>query len=869
MSYTQATWRLFATALLISPFAAHAETVQDICVSSGGDLVVALESINIAKEAGNQADRYRIKIVAGNYFPPVLPKLGSASEPAPSVELIGGYATGCATQGVASTTLNLPRSSATEPLLDIESGADVRIEQLALTPSGPMAAPNNILRIHQAQGALSRARWTIARSEFRGKADENDVSPPIAAMDLRVGAADTPPVTVHVENSVVKGFDAAGCAVQYTEFSPFIPLAGQELEVVNSTIAYNDTCGISASGLERTTRVLLANNIIGLNVGAGLRTTGAVQSEVELHNNMMPAANEIASTVVIDRHNSNANALLSSYALPFPTSASPAVNSGTTYVPGGVDGFDFLGLARWRGSRPDRGAIETFVDDITEQVVTNVNDTGTGSLRSAVNEAGQSPGPDRIVFNILDPQGQPQCPAVIDLASSIVVGDTVRIDGFTQPGSQPNAQARGSNATYCIFVSGGGQNISGIIPASSASLIDIRGIAFGGFGSGAGSAATAVSAGTAEEFNLVGNHFGDGLPNAPAGASANATAASFTNTNGFVIVGGAAAAARNHFVGNPAAILAKSASLRMMNNYFGANRAGNGLAQAGQKTDLVDYLDPKTSFGIESNVFMGDFKLRRAADSSRMIGGAIRKNVFMAGAECLDDPHASCLISVPSPLLSFFVTNAANGLGTVRGLQVEENVFGGSAIVGGANTMGIQPREVALSRNLFRGTAAAFQIQSAQTASNTKNFDNDVAPERDADSNRGQNFPVVQAASGFGGAGQATGQLPTRSGEYVIEVFASNKCHGEFPDYAHGDQAELVGIGSVTVIDNGVTNGTSAFQVPLRSRLGLANRFLYASATDQDGNSSEFSYRFNAVPSCPKYELQAGPDVIFRDGFED
>jgi hypothetical protein len=63
-------------------------------------------------------------------------------------------------------------------------------------------------------------------------------------------------------------------------------------------------------------------------------------------------------------------------------------------------------------------------------VVTNTNDSGAGSLRQAILDANAAAGPDDIAFNIPTPG-----PYVINLSTSLpLVTDTVTIDGTTQPG---------------------------------------------------------------------------------------------------------------------------------------------------------------------------------------------------------------------------------------------------------------------------------------------------------------------------------------------------------------------------------------------------------------------------------------------------
>src|SRR2546430_2551126 len=62
--------------------------------------------------------------------------------------------------------------------------------------------------------------------------------------------------------------------------------------------------------------------------------------------------------------------------------------------------------------------------------VSNVNDTGPGSLRQAIDDANQNSGADTIVFNI--PGGGVH--TIAPLTPLPMITDPVVIDGTTQPG---------------------------------------------------------------------------------------------------------------------------------------------------------------------------------------------------------------------------------------------------------------------------------------------------------------------------------------------------------------------------------------------------------------------------------------------------
>src|SRR5437867_3300285 len=62
--------------------------------------------------------------------------------------------------------------------------------------------------------------------------------------------------------------------------------------------------------------------------------------------------------------------------------------------------------------------------------VSNVNDSGSGSLRQAIFDANATPGKDLVQFNIL-PAGPH---TIVLIADGLAITDPVTIDGSTQPG---------------------------------------------------------------------------------------------------------------------------------------------------------------------------------------------------------------------------------------------------------------------------------------------------------------------------------------------------------------------------------------------------------------------------------------------------
>ena len=89
----------------------------------------------------------------------------------------------------------------------------------------------------------------------------------------------------------------------------------------------------------------------------------------------------------------------------------------------------------------------------TIYTVTNISDSGVGSLRQAIHDANvTTPGPDEIHFNIMAPSTftfQPLTPYE-------AISEPLVIDGYTQLGSTANSATVGTNAQLLIQLSGDG-----------------------------------------------------------------------------------------------------------------------------------------------------------------------------------------------------------------------------------------------------------------------------------------------------------------------------------------------------------------------------------------------------------------------------
>ncbi len=653
---------------------------------------------------------------------------------------------------------------------------------------------------------------------------------------------------VRVEQSVFDQNTAPGCAL-LLETDTTLASSLVSAEVVNSVFADNTGPGLCLrkdfpGGSEGASWSLSAfNNILWNNGGIGdLVTRGS--GSISLFNNIYHATSmqpppAAAATATIDADPQFADPGNANY---FIKTTSPAVNSGSVVQPGGFPPTDLIDDPRIVGTRIDRGAYETIVDDGLYLTVTSTLDPPlnppTGTLRRAVADANAAGGFHAIRFNLPGP-----CSAnVIHLALPLPdITQNLRIDGYSQPGSSPNSSTLGNNAVPCVGIVGDGSNQTHALRvASGGAALEINGIAFGGFTT----AAVRLSSGSGHY--LWGNQFGGSL-----GATAlgnNAINVLLDGSSSGSLVGGSAPMQQNLL--NSAfqygvQIAGGSGGNQIQGNYVGM--AANGRSFASNGTGIF--------IATDHNVISGNVVSGNNYDGIELAYATATDNVLLNNRVGVIGSLPVCGIP-PLPACTpndFLVPNGR--FGVLAHLSAIHAVLYGNEIAGsgddGVYVANGSARIDLLANSIHDNNGLGIDLGNT----GVDPVDNDGAPGAGSYANRGINRPYIGTPLGGRHRGTLTGALSSINGDYLIQAFASNACDAS----GYGEGQWPVGSTSATISNqsNG-GNGSIVFSVPLQWSAGnLAGKAITLLARDAQGNTSEFS-------QCSAYQC----DTIFAHGFD-
>jgi hypothetical protein len=442
--------------------------------------------------------------------------------------------------------------------------------------------------------------------------------------------------------------------------------------------------------------------------------------------------------------------------------------------------------------------------------VSNTNDSGAGSLRQAILDANGHPGADTIAFDIPGAGVHTITPTT----SLPAVVDQVLIDGYSQTGSVENTAVIGTNAVLEIEIDGttaGGIGIDLNGPATSGSVV--QGLVVNRFSTG-------IEVDNSNDVVVRGNFLGtDPTGTLPrpndTGVQCGANAA---------LIGGSSPGDRNLVSGNTAGTFSGALLLnglatnsRVQGNLIGTDATGlHALPNLG---GLAAYGTGNTIGGAaagEANVVSGNSLYGMWIEGSIVIQGNL---VGLAGDGLSPLGNATDGIVIHGSNDSVI-----GGLGPGEGNEIAFNLGHGIDNDGIRNSM----RANSIHDNGLLGI---------------KNYTGSNAPQAndagDADdgSNHLQNFPIVQAVVHLAGSTEIVGKLDsTPSTEFDLDFYANPACSNYPRELAEG--ATYLGSTHLATDDTGHVTFASTFPVVTEDGARIS-----VTATDPDGNTSEFSQR--------------------------
>ncbi len=501
--------------------------------------------------------------------------------------------------------------------------------------------------------------------------------------------------------------------------------------------------------------------------------------------------------------------------------------------------------------------------------VTTTADSGAGSLRQAILDANANPGPDDVAFAIPGPG-----PYAITPASAFAqVADPLVIDGTTQPGysGSPIVEIVGSGGNTCLQITGGSSTI--------------RGLAIHGCGTGLSLAV--------EGDNVVeGNYIGTDTTGTLVLGNNNGIFVSASPSNR---IGGGTAAQRNLISGNGTGIaMSNSPGTLVQGNFIGTNAAGDaalpnttglsvgnsddatiGGASAGEGNLISGNDGAGISIGGSDGVSILGNLIGTDATGMLALGNGYGINASAADGLVIGAPGAGNVVSANfnGMLLNNGITGAVlhgNFIGTdasgtiplgnesygilVNSDTSADNAFGGvgpgegnvfAHNSGFANFGAIWNSGV---RNPIRGNSFYGNVNLG-IDNQPVGLDANDPGDSDTGGNDRQNFPIVSSVELLGpqGAGgtRIQGVIHTAASTTYDLDFYENPACSRFPrEFLEG----MTYIGSGQVTTDG--SGTGVFDVTLPAVVAGGAR-ISATATDPDGNTSEFSQRivFSMAPA--------------------
>jgi YVTN family beta-propeller protein len=472
-------------------------------------------------------------------------------------------------------------------------------------------------------------------------------------------------------------------------------------------------------------------------------------------------------------------------------------------------------------------------------IVTNTNDSGAGSLRSAILTANALPNgsePDEITFAISGAGPH----TITPLSELPTITDPVFINGYSQLGSSANTNgpSQGTNAVLKIVLDGNGLSAHGL--QITAGNSEVRGLVINDF------AYDRMYITSGGNNVIAGNFIGtDVTGSVDQSLASNNYAGIHIQQSPNNLVGGLNAADRNVVSGNNNNVAIEGSAVGntasgnvVQGNLVGINAAGTaGLGCCGKGVVLSNAFDSQVG-GLEAgarNVLSGNNNSALLIVNSQACGNVVQGNYIgtdVTGTSNVGNNNAGVDIAYVACVntIGGFEDGAANTI-----------AFNGRD---GVLIEGTATRQALYANSIFSNVEQGIDLMApgpyaASGDGVTLNDDSTFPYDTDSGGNNRQNFPLITSAGTLGATTTIVATLKsTEDRSYRIDFFSNPTCdaggYGEGRVYL--GSANLVtkpqsdpmeGIGEVTV------GGLPAV---------TPGQVITATATREDtGDTSEFS----------------------------
>lgn len=481
--------------------------------------------------------------------------------------------------------------------------------------------------------------------------------------------------------------------------------------------------------------------------------------------------------------------------------------------------------------------------------VTNTNDSGAGSLRDAITQANAAAGADTIAFNIAGSGPHTIAPTTPLPA----INSPALIDGYTQPGSSANTVTQGALDTVLRIVISGASipGANGLSLNSGADGSTIRGLVINGFNyaifslSSDGNTVRGCfigvdAAGTTKAPNNFGidAEFSDDFTlGGPSPADRNLVSGQ-TQTN-VQIFSSSNVRIEGNLIGpdisGAAALGPTTTGVAVTTNAQGTVIRGNVIGGASEGILLGNISDATTGMTVQGN-WIGTDVSETAHIGNIAAGMRIKGRDITIGGTDPGEGNVIAFNDGAGILVEYDFSNVTRN--SIRGNSIYSN---------GA----------AAAQQLLYSTLGIDLIEGGGSYGLTKNDlgDADMGP------NLSQNFPIISSAVSAGGDTTVHGRLnSTPSSQFSIDFYANDACVDRPQDYLEGKEY----IGSADIATD--AGGDATIDVVLGGVTLAAGATVTATATDANGNTSEFSQRI-VVSVTPRSVNPPGNGSMTLSGF--